>query len=461
MTGYMSFNMRKKAGNLTAQRRLVSLRRKLTTLVMTSLAVALVVTSVITMWHEINRFLQTKHDTLMATASAFGATASAATARRDSYNVAEALRGIAFIPDLLFVEISTVDGMRIASLGAAVQGDSDLIINDVSPDRPLLSILAAETIAVRTPVVHGGERVGYLKLISRSDLSDQLGAAISVVILSSVAALVPSLLLASRIQKSITRPLIQLAGAMDRVSESGVYRTVDIEAPDTETDRLAASFNAMISQIRQATDKILARESEIIDRLSFAGELRDDQTGQHVVRVAKISRIVAENLGLKQDFVSDLYRASPMHDVGKISIPDHILHKPGRLDPEERVEMEKHAIRGYRILSGSDSSLVQLAAEIALSHHEKWDGSGYPYGLAGDNIPISGRITAIADVCDALASERPYKTPWPINKVKQHIIDASGIHFDPKCVDALIASWQEVELVYDHINDRASRLQVF
>ena len=137
-----------------------------------------------------------------------------------------------------------------------------------------------------------------------------------------------------------------------------------------------------------------------------------------------------------------------MHDVGKISIPDVILHKPGRLDVDERMEMEKHALRGFEILKGSESELVQLAAEIALSHHERWDGNGYPHKIAGDTIPISGRLTAVADVCDALLSERPYKTPWLLEKVRQHFIENSGTHFDPTCVDALLASWSQVKAIY-------------
>jgi putative two-component system response regulator len=210
----------------------------------------------------------------------------------------------------------------------------------------------------------------------------------------------------------------------------------------------------MIATILAATETLLARESEIIQRLSLAGELRDDQTGQHVARVARISRILADRMGLDRAFVEDLYRASPMHDVGKISIPDAILHKPGRLNPAERQEMEKHARRGYEILSGSESDLVQLAAEIALSHHERWDGTGYPNRLAAEQIPMSGRLTAVADVCDALFSERPYKKPWPAENVRRHFIDNAGTHFDPTCVDALIASWPEIEALYNIAQNR-------
>ena len=388
---------------------------------------------------------------MLATAQVFGAAASAATARQDGVGVGQALRGITHIPHLLYAEVADTDGKQLAAIGAAVRLVSDLDIGDLSETTSLWSLLFADTLAVTTPVINGGKVVGELTLISESDLRSQVWRVLGYAFLGSMIALVPGLLFARRLQRSITRPLHQLASAMDRVAQTGQYEQVAIDAPDEETARLAASFNQMISEIGSATEKILARESEIIQRLSLAGELRDDQTGQHVVRVAKISRIIAERLGLNGAFVDDLCRASPMHDVGKISIPDAILHKPGRLDANERMEMEKHALRGFDILSGSDSELVQLAAEIALSHHERWDGKGYPNRIAGDRIPISGRLTAVADVCDALLSERPYKSPWTLEEVRQHVIENSGTHFDPACVEALIASWSQVKEIYPSV----------
>ena len=256
------------------------------------------------------------------------------------------------------------------------------------------------------------------------------------------------LVLSHRLQRSISRPLAALAGAMAAVERTGAYVPFRGEIGDDETGVLAARYNGMIDEIGRATDEILAREDEIIARLSRAGEQRDDQTGQHVMRVARISRIIADELGLDPAFTDDLCRASPMHDVGKISIPDAILFKPGRLDPQERRTMELHALSGHRILAGSGAKLVQLAAEIALTHHEKWDGTGYPNGLAADAIPLSGRITAVADVCDALLSERPYKQPWTLDAVKAHLIDNARLHFDPACVDALLARWPDLIGVY-------------
>ena len=428
--------------------RLVSIQSKLTWLVLASLAAALFMASVVSMWHEANRFLATKQETMLATAQVFGAAASAATARRDGVGVGQSLRGIARIPNLLYAKVTARDGEQLADIGSAVRLVSDLDIGDMSSKASLWRLLLADTVAVTTQVVDGGKIVGTLTLVGESDLRGQLWRVLAYAFFGSMIALVPGLLLARRLQRSITIPLHHLERAMDHVARTGKYEQVVIDTPDAETARLTASFNMMISEIGAATDKILARESEIIQRLSLAGELRDDQTGQHVVRVAKVTRIIAEKLGLEGAFVDDLCRASPMHDVGKISIPDAILHKPGRLDANERMEMEKHAMRGFEILSGSDSELVQLAAEIALSHHERWDGKGYPHKIARENIPISGRLTAVADVCDALLSERPYKSPWTFEEVRQHLFENSGTHFDPACVDALLASWPKLEAIY-------------
>ena len=427
---------------------LVSIQTKLTWLVLSSLGVALLMAAVISMWHETNQFLRTKQETMAATAQVFGASVSAATARHDPAGVQQSLRGIARIPHLLYAEVIDTDGSQLASIGAVIRLQSDVDIGEKFAKEDLWRLLLADTVATTTPIIDGGVEVGELTLIAESDLFSQIWKVLGYALIGSAAALVPSLLLAWRLQRSITYPLQQLTRAMDNVARTGRYSQVAIEAPDAETAHLAASFNSMVAEIDAATDKILSREGEIIQRLSLAGELRDDQTGKHVVRVAKVSRIVAEKLALDPAFVDDLCRASPMHDVGKISIPDAILHKPGKLDDDERREMEKHALKGYEILSGSNSELVQLAAEIALSHHERWDGRGYPRRIAGTDIPISGRLTAVADVCDALLSERPYKKPWPLSDVKRHFAENAGTHFDPACVDALLSCWSQVEEVY-------------
>ncbi len=189
-------------------------------------------------------------------------------------------------------------------------------------------------------------------------------------------------------------------------------------------------------EVRKATSEMASLEEEIILRLSRAAEYRDNDTGAHVLRVARSCREIAEDLGMNSQFCRDIYLAAPMHDVGKIAVPDAILRKPGTLTPEERKEMETHAEVGAAILAGSESRLIRLAAEIAHTHHERWDGTGYPRGLSGTNIPISGRIVAVADVFDALISERPYKSAWPIEKAATFIVDNAGTMFDPAVVRA-------------------------
>lgn len=191
-------------------------------------------------------------------------------------------------------------------------------------------------------------------------------------------------------------------------------------------------------EVKKATAEIEKREEEIIYRLSIAAEFRDDDTGEHIKRMAHYCYIIAKELNLDKTFTEMILKASPMHDVGKISIPDNILLKPARLTPEEFEIIKTHTINGYNILSNSDIPLIQLSAEIALNHHEKFNGKGYPNGLQGKDIPISGRITAVADVFDALTSKRPYKEPWPVEKAIELLKKEKGEHFDPDCVDAFL-----------------------
>jgi putative two-component system response regulator len=199
----------------------------------------------------------------------------------------------------------------------------------------------------------------------------------------------------------------------------------------------------LAEKVAEATSEILDREREMITRLSRAAEFRDPETGAHIMRMAHYSRLIAAQLGLHKEDQDLILGASPMHDVGKIAIPDHILLKPGRLDDEEMVVMKTHAEKGYEILRGSKSRLLDLAALIAWTHHEKFDGSGYPRGLKGEDIPLPGRIVAVADVFDALTSERPYKKAWEIETAIQWLQDQAGQHFDPACVEAFLSRRSE------------------
>lgn len=211
------------------------------------------------------------------------------------------------------------------------------------------------------------------------------------------------------------------------------------------------------AEVKKATSEIRAREQETILRLSKAADSRDPETGAHIIRMANYSRIIAEGLGMAQEFQQMLFEAAPMHDIGKVGIPDHILLKPGKLTSEEFAIMKQHALLGFQILAGSQSATLQMGAQIALSHHEKFDGSGYPQGLKGEDIPLVARIVAVADVFDALTSERPYKVAWDLDRSLQYLRDARGQHFDPRCIDVFLAavpSILEIRERYKDENDR-------
>lgn len=192
------------------------------------------------------------------------------------------------------------------------------------------------------------------------------------------------------------------------------------------------------------TAEIVAREQETVMRLARAAEFRDPETGAHILRMAHYSQLIARRLGLDDELCERILVAAPMHDIGKVGTPDHILLKPGRLDDEELEIMRRHARIGHDILTGSVSPMIQMAAEIALTHHEKYDGSGYPDGLVGEAIPLVGRIVAVADVFDALTSPRPYKAAWELDRAASFLREGRGTHFDPACVDAFFDQWDAV-----------------
>lgn len=189
-------------------------------------------------------------------------------------------------------------------------------------------------------------------------------------------------------------------------------------------------------RVAEATSEIRMRERETLLRLARAGEYRDEETGNHIIRMAKYSRIIAEELGLSRDDAEVIEMAAPMHDIGKIGIRDEILLKPGKLTPEEFEIMKTHTIIGHDILKDSPSKFLQMGGIIALGHHEKFDGSGYPFGKKREEIPIEARIVAVADVFDALVSERPYKNAWSTHAALEYMESHRGRHFDPVVLDA-------------------------
>jgi putative two-component system response regulator len=216
---------------------------------------------------------------------------------------------------------------------------------------------------------------------------------------------------------------------------------------------LADRATWLADEVRKATIAIVQRERETVIRLSKAAEYRDPETGAHILRMAHYSELIAKGMDLPKDQQELLLEAAPMHDIGKVGIADNILLKPGRLTPEEFEVMKQHAVFGYEILKGSSSRVLQAGAEIARGHHEKYDGSGYPTGLVGNAIPVFSRIVAVADVFDALTSERPYKKAWSLERASEHIMASSGTHFDPQCVTAFFALWEGVLEIRHRFND--------
>lgn len=209
----------------------------------------------------------------------------------------------------------------------------------------------------------------------------------------------------------------------------------------------------LADEVKKATAVIASRELDTILRLSRAAEYRDPETGAHVLRMAHYTRLIGRELGLPDGEQETLFHAAPMHDVGKVGTPDHILLKPGPLDPAETAIMRQHAAIGFEILRDSPSPYLQLAAVIAYSHHEKFDGSGYPRGLAGQAVPLPGRIVAVADVFDALTSVRPYKKAWQVDEARAFLQAQSGRHFDPDCVRAFLSCWDEVLRIRERHQD--------
>ncbi len=205
--------------------------------------------------------------------------------------------------------------------------------------------------------------------------------------------------------------------------------------------------------VQARTDELRRTRLQVVQRLGRAAEYRDNETGNHILRMSHISALLAASIGWNEADCELMLHASPMHDIGKIGIPDHILLKPGKFEPEEWEIMKTHAIIGANILKDDDSDLMRCAREIALSHHEKWDGSGYPYGLSGAAIPLTGRIAALADVFDALTSERPYKKAWTVEAAVELIKQNSGSHFDPDLVAVFLVQQPEILKIREQFSE--------
>jgi len=223
------------------------------------------------------------------------------------------------------------------------------------------------------------------------------------------------------------------AGAVD-------YLTKPVSAPI-----VLARVRTHLSLV--AASELRASRLAIVQCLGRAGEYRDNETGRHVLRMSHVAQLMGLALGMTEAEADDLLNAAAMHDVGKIGIPDAVLLKPGKLEGEEWTHMQRHAEIGAEIIGEHEAHVLQMARRVALYHHEKWDGSGYPHSLSGQDIPLEARIVAISDVFDALCSERPYKKAWPEDKAVALLQEQSGRHFDPTLVELFIAKLPEIQAV--------------
>ena len=229
-------------------------------------------------------------------------------------------------------------------------------------------------------------------------------------------------------------PVIFITALNDSQDETAGFDVggVDYLTKPVSPPVVRARVRTHLSLVRM--DELRETRLQIVQRLGRAAEYKDNETGMHVIRMSHFSKLLALAAGCSPAWAEDLLNAAPMHDVGKIGIPDAVLRKPGPLDADEWATMRRHPEIGAEIIGEYPSGVLQLAREIALAHHEKWDGSGYPRGLAGEAIPVSARIVAVADVFDALTTRRPYKEPWPVQEALDHIAAQAGKHFDPALV---------------------------
>lgn len=232
-------------------------------------------------------------------------------------------------------------------------------------------------------------------------------------------------------------PIIFVTALNDELDEANGFQLGAVDyivkpiVPAVVKARVSTHLSLVKSEVLKQT------QIELIERLGRAAEYKDNETGLHVKRMSQYSHVLALAYGLDEECANDILEAAPMHDIGKIATPDSILLKPGKLTDEEFDEMKRHAAIGAEILGGSSSRLIQLASSVARHHHEKWDGSGYPEGLSGKDIPLEARIVAVADVFDALTSVRPYKKAWTVDETMTLFREQSGKHFDPKLVALL------------------------
>jgi response regulator RpfG family c-di-GMP phosphodiesterase len=239
--------------------------------------------------------------------------------------------------------------------------------------------------------------------------------------------------------------LLDVVAPLAALAVGGVGTIAWSQSAESRVRRAVTRDNELLEQrVRERTEELWQTQVEVLQRLGVAIEWRDAETGSHIERIGAFSERLALEVGMSPADAELLRHASALHDVGKVGIPDEILTKPGPLDADEWQTMKTHTTIGGDILSGSSSALVQLSQTIARTHHEHWDGGGYPLGLNGEQIPLAGRICAVCDVFDALLSARPYKDPWPIERTLPEIERLSGTQFDPGLVEAFLPIAREL-----------------
>jgi len=232
-----------------------------------------------------------------------------------------------------------------------------------------------------------------------------------------------------------------------------IVRTKNLLSLRDAQIQLSNRAKQLEEEVRIATLDLIDREHESLVILGKTAEFKDPETAYHIERVSYYSKLLAKKYGLSEEFQEIIYYASPFHDIGKVGIKDKILLKPEKLTDSEYDVMKTHAMIGYEILKDSKSKYLQMGASIAISHHEKFDGNGYPYKLKGTEIPIEGRIVALADVFDALVSQRPYKTAWSFDKAINILQEESGKHFDPELVKLFIENTEEIKNIYNNFKE--------
>lgn len=281
-------------------------------------------------------------------------------------------------------------------------------------------------------------------------------------VLVSVATIIAAGVLLVLLARRLAAPLVELASGMKHVAESREFeQRIEINGADEIRDA-AHAFNTMSDELKQtyarlqsiavheaeAKAELGSRELEALLILGRLSEYNDHETGLHIIRVGLYSLLLARSLGESSESQRLLYLAAPLHDVGKIAVPESILLKPGPLDETERQVMQQHTTVGHRILRDARSPSLQMGAEIALTHHERYDGCGYPDGISGNDIPLYSRILAVADVFDALTSRRPYKDPWHFDQAIELVAAERGQHFDPRIVDLFLAHREHVRSIF-------------